>query len=260
LSLVLTERVEGSLLTVGELVALGRQPHTGWTGRLGPADRVAVTDAMRAVGADALASRRVAELSDGERQKAMLARALAQEPRVMILDEITAFLDLPRRVEIMGILAALAHDSGRAILLSTHDLDLALHTADRLWLAAGDGRVLEGAPEELVLAGAFETAFVSEHVRFDPRGGGFRAARAPHGVAAVTGDGLHALWTRRALERLGYGVVPTASAGDVHVAVVSSASGTEWRVSHTCGRQATWPSLGELIADLQVKDDDRAGA
>ncbi|MBO9343739.1 MAG: ABC transporter ATP-binding protein, partial [Roseiflexus sp.] len=154
-SVVLTERVEVGQLTVYALVALGRHPHTDWTGRLTPHDEAIVRQALEAVNAVNLAGRLVHELSDGERQRVMVARALAQEPLVVVLDEPTAFLDLPRRVEIMRLLRRLAHETQRAMILSTHDLDLALRSADLLWLMAPGGGVHAGAPEDLVLGGAF---------------------------------------------------------------------------------------------------------
>ncbi len=134
LSVVLTERILVGMLTSYEVVALGRSPHTGWSGALRDEDHAIVEESIRSVEAGHLANRYVNELSDGERQKIMLARALAQEPGVMILDEITAFLDLPRRIEIMRILRDLAHKRDGGIVVSTHDLDLALATADPVWL------------------------------------------------------------------------------------------------------------------------------
>jgi iron complex transport system ATP-binding protein len=136
---VLSERVTVGLLTAYEIVALGRSPSTSWSGALTDRDHGIVADAIRAVGAEALAHRYVSELSDGERRKIMLARALAQQRQLMILDEITPFLDLPRRVEIIRILRDLGDHHGRAFLLSTHDLELAPSTADRV--AASHGRL-----------------------------------------------------------------------------------------------------------------------
>jgi iron complex transport system ATP-binding protein len=150
LSVVLTERITVGTLTAYEVVALGRSPYTRWSGTLRDEDHAIVEESIRAVEAAHLANRYVNELSDGERQKVMLARALAQQPRVMILDEITAFLDLPRRIEIMRILLDLAHQRDRAILVSTHDLELALATADRVWLLP------KGAP---LVAGPRRTSF-----------------------------------------------------------------------------------------------------
>jgi iron complex transport system ATP-binding protein len=206
LSVVLTERVTVGLLTAYDVVALGRSPYTSWSGALTEKDHEIVATAIRAVGAEALALRHVGELSDGERQKIMLARALAQEPKLMILDEITAFLDLPRRVEIMRILRDLAHRHGRAVLLSTHDLELALSTADRIWLMPKGGAVADGAPEDLVLRGVFAAAFESEGVRFDEEAGSFTTQAGYHSEISLAAEGALARWTRRALERRGYRV------------------------------------------------------
>ena len=206
LSVVLTEQVDVGLLSAYALVALGRYPHTDWRGTLTAADELVIQQAIIAVGAEALASRLVSELSDGERQKVMIARALAQEPKLMILDEPTAFLDLPRRVEIMQILRRLAHEQACAILLSTHDLDLALRSADAIWLMA-DGQLHVGAPEDLVLNGTFGRAFASEGVTFNPLTGSFQIDQAHKGEIDVIGDGIQAVWTIRGLERIGYKIV-----------------------------------------------------
>ena len=203
LSVVLTGRAQVGLLTGYELTALGRHPHTDWTGHLSAHDDEVVRWAIQAVDAQALAQRRVAELSDGERQKFMIARALAQEPAIMILDEPTAFLDLPRRVEVIRLLRRLASETQRAILLSTHDLDLALRSAHKLWLMSGDN-IEVGAPEDLILSGAFQRTFQSEGVSFDVQSGSFSIERENVGCVTVSGDGLAAIWISRALEREGF--------------------------------------------------------
>jgi iron complex transport system ATP-binding protein len=204
LSIVLTDRIDVGLLSGYALVALGRHPYTDWTGQLSPHDEAVVRWAVEAVGASDLAPRNVNELSDGERQKLMIARALAQEPAVMLLDEPTAYLDLPRRVEIMLLLRELARKTSRAILLSTHDLDLALRNADRIWLMPKGGDLQVGAPEDLVLSGAFEKAFASEGVQFDKRTGSFKPQVETSKTIAVEGEGVRYIWTVRALERIGY--------------------------------------------------------
>jgi iron complex transport system ATP-binding protein len=208
LSLVLTDRVNADLMTVYGLVSLGRHPYTDWSGKLTEDDERIVWEAIEAVGARSLAERRIGQLSDGERQRVMIARALAQQPMLMILDEPTAYLDLPRRVEIMRLLRTLARSTKRAILLSTHDLDLALRSADRLWLL-NDG-LQAGAPEDLILSGAFEAAFTGEGVVFDPVTGSFQMHTEQGGRVRLVGEGLRALWTRRALERAGYGIADDA--------------------------------------------------
>jgi len=167
LSVVLTDHIGVGNLTVYELVALGRHPFTDWTGRLTEADRVSIWWAIEATGLENFVPRFVSELSDGERQRVMIARALAQEPNIMILDEPTAFLDLSRRVEIMGLLRNLSHRTKCSILVSTHDFDVALRTADKIWLLSSKGGFTTGIPEQLALDGAFESMFESDDIKFD---------------------------------------------------------------------------------------------
>lgn len=153
LSIVLTARPDTDNMTVGEMVALGRAPYTGFWGRMSDADRDAAYRAMRMTGILALKDRHVCSLSDGECQKAMIAKSLAQDTPVILLDEPTAFLDYPAKVELMTLLRRLAHDDGKTILLSTHDLETALQTTDRMWLLDGTA-VAEGTPHELADSGA----------------------------------------------------------------------------------------------------------
>ena len=134
MAVVLTDRPDVMCTTVWEMVATGRAPFTGFWGRLSGKDRNIVTRSLRLVGIERMADRAVASLSDGERQKVMIAKALAQQTPVILLDEPTAFLDYPSRVEVMQLLLNIAHEEHKTVLLSTHDLDLALHTADRIWL------------------------------------------------------------------------------------------------------------------------------
>ena len=205
-SIVLTQKADVGLLTGYELVALGRHPHTGWMGQLTEHDHRAVRRSIALVGAEHLADRQFNRLSDGERQKMMIARALAQEPELLILDEPTAFLDLPRRVECMALLSDLARRTGRTILLSSHDLDLALRYASRIWLLGYGGHVREGLPEDLVLNGDFEAAFQSASVSFDMLTGAFRPSAQWIGHVVLEGDGVQHIWTKRALEREGFSV------------------------------------------------------
>ena len=134
MAVVLTDRPDVMCTTVWEMVATGRAPFTGFWGRLSGKDRDIVTRSLRLVGIEWMADRTVASLSDGERQKVMIAKALAQQTPIILLDEPTAFLDYPSRVEVMQLLLNIAHEEHKTVLLSTHDLDLALHTADRIWL------------------------------------------------------------------------------------------------------------------------------
>lgn len=131
-SVVLTDRPLTPSLTAAEMVGMGRAPYTGFRGRLSDDDRRLISEAMQTVGVDSLATRRMGRLSDGERQKVMIAKALAQHTPVIVLDEPTAFLDYPSKVAVMKTLARLAHDEGKTILMSTHDLELAAQLGDEL--------------------------------------------------------------------------------------------------------------------------------
>lgn len=143
IAVVLTHRPEVAFMTVRDLVALGRIPHGAGQGE---ADRKAVDRAVEAVGLGPLEGRYITEISDGERQKACIARALCQEPRVLILDEPTAFLDAARRAEIALLMRRLVREFPIGVLMSTHDLELAFRLADRLWILETGGGFTAGAP------------------------------------------------------------------------------------------------------------------
>lgn len=215
LGVVLTERPQTGYLTGFELAAAGRYPHTGWQGRLAVEDVAIVDEALALVGAAAFRDRAVASLSDGERQRVMVARALAQQPRLLLLDEVTSFLDVPRRVAFFALLGELAGQRGYAIVISTHELELALRCANRLWLYDGT-KLLDGAPEDLILSGDFARIFAADGVSFDEEAGHFELRRPAGRRVALEGEGLRAAWTRRALERAGYAI---GAASPVRVSV-----------------------------------------
>lgn len=173
-AVVNTDRVEGELLTVEETVGMGRYPYTGFFGRLGSSDRRIVAEALSAAGMQAFAGKFVSQLSDGERQKVVIARALAQTTPLILLDEPTAFLDVASRVEVLTLLKKLAHEQQRTVLLSLHDVASALELSDRVWLLPGDGTMLTGTPAELIEAqradtpgNALDLLFAGREVRFD---------------------------------------------------------------------------------------------
>lgn len=161
LAVVLTQRVDAGNMSAYALAALGRFPHTNWLGDLSPGDEEIVQRAMWATDCAQMARRRANELSDGERQRVMIARALAQEPQVLVLDEPTAFLDIAHRIEIMHLTQRLAHEQSLAVLVSTHDLDLALRCADQLWLLNTMGSLTQGTPEQLKRSGDLACLFHS---------------------------------------------------------------------------------------------------
>lgn len=169
-SVVLTERPQVDNMTVAELVALGRAPYTGFLGRLSAADRALTDRALALTGIAPLAPRRVATLSDGECQKAMIAKAIAQDAPIILLDEPTAFLDYPGKVDTLRLLARLAADEGKTILLTIHDLDLALRLAQNMWLMTpapdGTASLTAGTPTHLASTGALSATFPSPGLTF----------------------------------------------------------------------------------------------
>ena len=166
IAVVLTDPVFPGNMTVGQLVSLGRTPHTGWSGKLNPADREMVEKALYDTKITYLRDERLSEISDGQRQKAMIARALSQDGQVMILDEPTAHLDLVNRFEIMSLLRDIAHSQQKAILVVTHDLDIALETADRFWLLNCGTPLISGKPEDLILSGQINQLLPGDKYRF----------------------------------------------------------------------------------------------
>lgn len=167
IAVVLTERAFSPGLRVLDVVSLGRQPFTSWQGHLTKEDRGIVDDALARVGADEFRTRYFDDLSDGERQRVLISRAIAQTSQLLILDEITAFLDLPGRVEIMALLRRHARATGATVLLSSHDLDLSLQLADQVWLVAAGG-VATGTAAELIERGVIARAFDTDDVGFSP--------------------------------------------------------------------------------------------
>lgn len=213
LALVLTDKVEVSNLTVGELVALGRNPYTDWLGNLSQNDRQRVAEAIGQVHLEGYEHRFLSELSDGERQRAMIAKALVQDTPVIFLDEPTAHLDLPNRVEVMILLRRLARETNKAVLLSTHELDLALQASDKLWLMAPRSGIVVGTPEDLVLTNSIQTVFANRSFRFDGSTGNFvmNHAGTPRSVSLeAKGEGIRLYWTERALVRCGYRIAAGA--------------------------------------------------
>lgn len=173
IAVVLTGRPQAGLLDVRTLVSLGRQPWTGYLGRLSEKDHRAVEVAMELTGVGTFASRSIDALSDGERQKVVIARALAQDTPLLLLDEPTAFLDLVNRVLVMRLLKGIAHDLGKAVLLSTHDLRTALDLADRIVLVHA-GKVWSGPPALAVSSGVLASAFQRDGLVLDPATGTLR--------------------------------------------------------------------------------------
>lgn len=175
IGVVLTERPSIKGMRVREMVAMGRSPYTGFWGGLKAEDEKAVDEAIAQVGIHNLERRQVDTLSDGERQKVMIAKALAQQTPIIFLDEPTAFLDFPSKVEMLLLLRRLAREMQKTVFLSTHDIELALQTADRLWLMGRDTEeLIIGTPRELAATGALPRFFSGPGIVFDAEALRFR--------------------------------------------------------------------------------------
>lgn len=203
IGVVLTEKTNAGGITANELVSLGRHPYTGFFGRLKPEDKQIIAESLEAVGMTHKSTNYVSELSDGERQKIMIAKVLAQQCPIILLDEPTAFLDVTSRIETMSLLHRLAMEQEKAILLSTHDLDLAIQMSDCLWLQEKQRPMVCGTPEDLILSGSFESFFNKKGITFDSSTGKLTADK-PSLPIAVEGDFNTAYWVGNALIRNGF--------------------------------------------------------
>ena len=203
IGVVLTEKTNAGGISVYDLVALGRHPYTGFFGRLNSNDKQVVTESLKAVGMADKATRFVSELSDGERQKVMIAKVLAQQCPIILLDEPTAYLDVTSRIETMSLLHRLSVEQKKAILLSTHDLDLAIQMSDNLWLMEKKRPMECGAPEDLILNGSFATFFNKEGITFDSSTGKLTVNKTLSPIK-VEGDTNTAFWVGNALIRNGF--------------------------------------------------------
>ena len=202
IAVVLTDPIYPGNLTVGQLVALGRTPHTNWLGHLGVEDRVMVEKALADTHIGYLRDARLSELSDGQRQKAMIARALAQDGTVMVLDEPTAHLDLINRMEIMMLLREISQKKEKAVLVVTHDLDIALETADRFWILNCGIPLLSGKPEDLILSGQIQALFPSDRYQFNVARGRVELSQAMPDFQ-IEGPAEQAYWVKKALVKAG---------------------------------------------------------
>jgi iron complex transport system ATP-binding protein len=197
-----TEKIHVDNLRVAELVALGRFPYTDWTGRLDAESIRIINESISSTGIEHLRDRYVSELSDGERQRAMIARVLAQNTEIMLLDEPFAFLDLTSRYELLHLLVKLARD-GKAVILTSHDYEIALNHSDKLWILDQRG-LSEGSPEDLLIRGIPEQLFESDAGSFDPVNTIFRMHPSGSGSVYISGESPLKNWILKAFRRAGF--------------------------------------------------------
>ena len=245
IGVVLTDKTFTGGLSVYELVALGRQPHTGFFGRLQKEDKRIIEEAMEQVGIAHKARNYTAELSDGERQKVMIAKALVQECPLILLDEPTAFLDVVSRIEIMHLLHRLAVEQNKAILLSTHDIEQALVLSDKLWLLTKGEGLQYGVTEDIILSHRMDSLFPHKDIRFDYDHGVYYPTVEGHRKVCVTCEDKTLLhWTLNALNRHGYQCSSDLQEGMPHIKVTSA---KEFEVSIS-GENKICSSFEEMLA------------
>jgi iron complex transport system ATP-binding protein len=246
ISLVLTDPIRASYLTVYDLVVFGRYPYLDWKLHLTDTDKELVEKAIDLVHIRHLRDRPINELSDGQKQMGMIARALAQDTPVIILDEPTAHLDLNNRVEVMRLLKDLTRTLNKAIVLATHELDLALQTADVIWLAGENRSIVTGIPEDLVLQGTFDDVF--KFKGFDLKTGKVQHTIFRNTVLGLRGEGHAYLWTRNLLERNGFAV---ADSGEPEIGIDMDQGRFRWSV----GADLSFYSLIDLLSWLKERDE-----
>lgn len=230
LSLVLTDSVAPALTTVNELVAMGRMPYTGFMGRLSDEDWRIVDEALETVGANNLRERFYTQLSDGEKQKVMIARALVQEPRLIILDEPTSHLDIKHKIEVIRVLQRLANEKQITCILSLHDIDLALKGCQTVLLVHNGVVVAQGAPEEIVHSGSIQELYDISGAKYNELLGSVELIGSSTDDIFVTGGNGSGISIYRALSRNGYGL----TAGVLH------RNDTDFQVSDTiCSKVIT---------------------
>ena len=244
---VSTDPVHVQHMKVADLVDLGRFPHRNWMGTFTANDRQLVWQAIESVGLAHLANSNIHEISDGERQRAMIARTLAQDTDLIVLDEPTAYLDLVNRYEIIHLLHRLARKKNKCIIFSSHDWHLATAEADLIWLMDEAGW-LSGAPEDLAMNGSFSRLLGSENMHYDARTGQVRLKREKNITVSVEGQKGSVFWTRKALERSGCRI--TGRDPEWTIKVTGEGEGRRWKMI-SGGRFHVASSLYEVLHYLR---------
>jgi len=230
ISFVSTEAIYAANLNVFELISLGRFPYTNWLGNLKQEDIDIINDAIAKVGLQKLVKKSIAKISDGEKQRAVIARALVQDTELIILDEPTAFLDLPNKYELVALLANLCKKNNKTIVFSTHDLNIALRYSDKIWLMINDS-IEQGAPEDLVLNSSFEKIFNHSNILFDRETGDFNLPKKYITTIGLFGEGIYFYWTQKALERIGI-LAEQNQSHTINIKIDTIGNIAKWQIHH----------------------------
>ncbi len=244
MSLVLTEKPFTFNITPIELIAIARHPYSNWMGVLSKKDKESIEWAITETNLNYIATRKLYELSDGQLQKVMIARALAQETDLIILDEPAAHLDLNNKIEVMLLLRKIA-SQGKGILISTHDLQVSTQLSDRLLLFNFNEAVVEGTPEDLILNGQLEKGLYLDGYGYDMIHGTINISQSGPEIH-VTGEATTKFWVEMALKRKGYKIVEQSGGLEI-----TCKSKSEFVVSGE-SRTTTYQSIAQLLENLQV--------
>lgn len=216
-----------------EIVAMGRFPHTGWLGKLSEKDKKIVEKAIENTKMHELAQKQVTQLSDGEKKRIFIAKALSQNTPIIILDEPTAFLDIPSKHLITNILNQLTKQENKLIIFSTHDLDIAIKYADKIWIINQKGKIVSGSPEDLILNDELSFIFDDENVNFDKINGSFffnKKTEKSVQIINQTKSLAHKKWTEKAFERIGYQISENS---DFKIYIKSNNNEFVWQINQT---------------------------
>lgn len=248
---VSTDWLNAMNMKVNELVSLGRFPYTNIFGTLSPEDHLIVDQSISKMKLNTLAGRKMSEISDGEKQRTMIARALAQDTDLIFLDEPTAFLDIPNKYNIVSYLRELCNE-GKTIIFSTHDFQLANRFADRFWMIH-DQKIIDGSPEDLVLNGVINESFKSEKLTFDMDVGDFMPLYPKEneiGLKFENRHNVHAWWTHRALRRIGYKTALSNEKPDMSIQIREEKGKIIWNLQKE-NQNLLFTSILELINHLK---------
>lgn len=214
ISIVLTEKLDLINISVEELIALGRFPYTNFFGKLSGNDQKRINETIELLNFQHLRKENFNQLSDGQKQKVLIGRALAQDTPIIFLDEPTTFLDIPKKIEIFQLLKRIARNNNIAVLFSSHDWEMVLEMATKVWLINESGKLVDGLPEDLILNGEIEKCFDHPQFTFDPLRGNFKTQKEhkKHGkhrdtaVCVLGSSKIKLIWTIHVLEKVGLSV------------------------------------------------------
>lgn len=250
-AVVFTGQINDPFLTAFEVVSMGRFPYASFYGKLKKSDVEVVDETLKKLHVFPLKDKIFQQLSDGEKQKMLLARALVQDTPFLFLDEPVAFIDSPGKIEIMEWLSHFAHEQNKGILITTHDIELALDYADRLWLMNREKPFQTGIPEDLVLNGVINQYFDREQVMFDPHKGRFGTESKPEKEEVyVKGDQVEIQWLCRAFSRMGKKVKKIRSAEQVEF--YYSFEKDRFKLSRQGDEDVVFPSI-EAVLERESK-------